>query len=227
MDQTAPTSQKDNRHWLAYVVPMVIFMVFTALIEPKFKDHYVLIYSIKTVCVTAALWAYRRIFREIQPDLKVVPLAVIVGLLTLVEWIVVDRYTPHLAILGTRIADNPFTTIPNAALRNYFFVVRFYGLAIMVPIMEEFFWRSLLMRYIADPDWEKLPVGTVTPTALAAVSLMFALAHPEWLAAIVCGLIYGLLLKRTKSLFAVIVAHGTTNAALFIYVLAAGEWKFW
>ncbi|MBC7528677.1 MAG: CAAX prenyl protease-related protein [Chthonomonadaceae bacterium] len=226
MTQENPAST-NNRHWLAYVVPMAIFMLFTGLIEPQFKTYYVAIYSLKILCVTVALLAYRRVWSEIKPDFKVVPIAVIVGLLTLVEWIIVDHYTPHLKFLGTRIADNPFTEIPNVAFRNYFFVIRFFGLAIMVPIMEEFFWRSFLMRYVADPDWEKLPVGTVTTNALILVSLFFGFVHPEWLAGIICGIIYALLLKKTKSLFAVIVAHGTTNAALFIYVLATGEWKFW
>ena len=41
------------------------------------------------------------------------------------------------------------------------------------------------------------------------------------------GVAYNLLLYRTKSLYACIVAHGVTNLAPAIYVLATGEWSFW
>jgi len=45
--------------------------------------------------------------------------------------------------------------------------------------------------------------------------------------AAICACAYGLLLKRTHSLFACVVAHATSNLALAAYVLAAHDWRFW
>ena len=206
---------------------MAVFMLFTTLIEPKAKGAFVAAYSVKILLTTVALFLCRKTFGDIKPDWRMVPIGVIVGLLTLVEWLVVDAHTPPLAFLGTRIAFNPNTEIAAAEPRMVFLAMRFFGLAIVVPVMEELFWRSFLMRYVADPDYHKLPVGTVTPMALGIVSLVFGFSHTEWLAAILCGIIYGVLLRQTKSLFAVIIAHATTNAALGIYVLMSQQWKYW
>ena len=54
-----------------------------------------------------------------------------------------------------------------------------------------------------------------------------ALAHPEWLVAIMASLAYALWLRRSRSLFGAIVAHAVTNAALGAYVLTTEDWKYW
>ncbi|MGA7827253.1 MAG: CPBP family glutamic-type intramembrane protease [Geobacteraceae bacterium] len=56
---------------------------------------------------------------------------------------------------------------------------------------------------------------------------MFGLEHNLFLAGIMAGIAYNLLLYRTKSLSACILAHGLTNLALGIYVLQTGKWYFW
>ncbi len=43
----------------------------------------------------------------------------------------------------------------------------------------------------------------------------------------IAGVIYNALLYRTKSLSACMVAHGMTNLALGLYVLATQQWTFW
>lgn len=93
--------------------------------------------------------------------------------------------------------------------------------------MEENFWRSFLLRYFSVPDFRKIPVGTFTWGALAITSVLFGLLHSEWLVAILCGVIYALLLKLTRSLYACIVAHSVTNLALGIYVVTTGSWQYW
>ena len=67
----------------------------------------------------------------------------------------------------------------------------------------------------------------MTPLAAAVTSVVFALAHPEWLPALVTGLLWAWLLWQTKSLAACCVSHVATNLALGVYVIATGDWKFW
>jgi uncharacterized protein len=64
-------------------------------------------------------------------------------------------------------------------------------------------------------------------TAFLVVAGAAAVAHPEWLIAFIANAIYNLWLGRTRSLFATIVAHATTNAILGIYVLRTGNWQLW
>jgi CAAX prenyl protease-like protein len=93
--------------------------------------------------------------------------------------------------------------------------------------MEEIFWRSFLLRYLTNPDFQRLKVGTFSASALWVMVAASALAHPEWLVAAAASLAYAFWLRRTGSLFGVIVAHATTNAALGGYVLVTGDWQYW
>ena len=204
---------------------MAAFVLLTT-VEGNFpRNWYVGLYTVKACLVTALLVLCRRVWRDIRLDWKVLPLAILVGIAVFFEWIYVDPLTPHPRFLGSREAFDPATLEPN--IRLLFFCVRFYGLVLMVPLMEELFWRSFLIRWLTDPDHAKIPMGTFSWGAFAIVAGGFALAHPEWLAAIVCAAAYGLLLKQTKSLFACIVAHAVTNLSLGIYVLVYHKWLFW
>jgi CAAX prenyl protease-like protein len=83
------------------------------------------------------------------------------------------------------------------------------------------------LRYLTKYEFQTLPVGTFSASALWVMVGASALAHPEWLAAVIASLAYALWLRRSRSLFAAIVAHATTNAALGGYVLVTREWHYW
>jgi len=228
------TPQEETNHevrpaprlWMGYVIPMVAFVLLTAGEGMLPKSWYLGLYTAKA-CVTAALLIlYRSVWKDIRPDWRVLPIAILVGIAVFFEWIFVDRITPHFALLGARTGFDP-NTIQEPLLRVCFVAVRLTGLAILVPIMEELFWRSFLLRWLTDPDFAKIPMGTFSWGAFAMVAGAFGLAHPEWLAGILCGVIYSLLLRKTKSLLACIVAHAVTNLALGIYILGTHQWYFW
>ena len=85
------------------------------------------------------------------------------------------------------------------------FLASLYGLVLLVPVFEEILWRSFLLRYITDQDCRGADREFST-VALVIVCAAAALSHTEWLVALVAKLTL-LWLKRTRSLFAVIVAH--------------------
>jgi CAAX prenyl protease-like protein len=108
-----------------------------------------------------------------------------------------------------------------------FVAVRMLGLVVVVPLIEELFWRSFLMRWVIDPNFARVPIGRVTPLAAVVTSGLFALAHPEWLPALITGAAWAWLLWQTKSLSACFVSHAVANLGLGLYVLSTGAWKFW
>ena len=218
--------QQTASPWMAYVVPMALFMVLTVLEGYLPKALYPWVYIGKVGIVTASLVVFRSVWKEIRVEGRVLVPAFLVGLAVFVEWVWLEKWI-HYPHLGTRSAFNPFVAIPVPTTRMLFLAFRFFGLAVMVPIMEEIFWRSFLLRFITTEKFTSLPVGTFSWAAFAAVAGGFGLAHPEWLVAVLCAVAYGLLLKQTKSLFACIVAHAVTNLTLGIYVLTAHDWKFW
>ena len=58
-------------------------------------------------------------------------------------------------------------------------------------------------------------------------TLMFALSHNEWLAAILCAFVYQGLVCWKGRLGDAVAAHGITNFLLGAYVVWKGAWHFW
>jgi CAAX prenyl protease-like protein len=107
--------------------------------------------------------------------------------------------------------------------------LRFLRLVVVVPLLEEIFWRGFLMRYFVDPRFESVPFGTFDRKAFGLTALFFGLAHfgPDFPAALVTGLLYNWVACRTKSLSACVLAHAVTNLLLGVYIMATKQWGFW
>jgi CAAX prenyl protease-like protein len=107
-------------------------------------------------------------------------------------------------------------------------VLRSIRAAILVPIVEELFWRGWLPRWIVNPDFQKVALGGYTRAAFWITALLFASEHGiYWDVGLVAGLIYNGWMWKTKSLGDCIAAHAITNACLSAYVVMTGEWQYW
>src|ERR1039458_6009699 len=124
-----------------------------------------------------------------------------------------DRPGPALArlprFLPVHLKSNPF-----------FITVRVLESAILVPVLEELFWRGWLMRWVIRPDFESVPLGQYTALSFWAVALLFATEHgPYWEVGLIAGVSYNWWLVRTRNLADCMLAHAVTNALLAGYVL--------
>jgi CAAX prenyl protease-like protein len=106
-------------------------------------------------------------------------------------------------------------------------IVRLLGSALVVPLIEELFWRSLVMRWLERSDFATLAPAAVGLRAVLLSSLAFGFEHSLWAAGIVAGLVYALLYRRTGCLWSAVVAHAVTNGSLGLWVLYAGAWQYW
>lgn len=204
---------------------MGLFLGIT-MIEGEMPDQYVWLYFIKVALVVLALVWARRSWKDVKWDPKVLPLAIGMGVLMLALWLGIEEYVkyPH---MGERSAYDPYEKIPEDGLRSAFFAVRFFGLVLLVPFMEELFWRSFGLRYASTPDWERVPIGMFNAQGALLTCGVFALAHPEWLVGLIFAAGMTWLVWKTKSVFACFVAHLVTNLGLGIYVVTQGAWKYW
>jgi CAAX prenyl protease-like protein len=106
---------------------------------------------------------------------------------------------------------------------------RFLRLVLVVPLVEEIFWRGFLLRYVIDEDFTRVPFGTFSWKSFGIVTAAFCLEHspPDWPAALATGALYNLLACRTRNLAACVLAHAVTNLLLGIYVVHTRQWGFW
>ena len=171
-----------------------------------------------------AWWSeYGELARQNAPSLAEATVSAVVGLLVFVLWIKLDA--PWM-----QIGEPTASFVPVDAQGQLLWpliTVRWLGAALLVPVMEELFWRSFLMRWLQQPVFEGVDPRRVGGKAVLLSTFVFMLAHPLWLAAIVAGLAYALLYRRTGKLWTAVLAHAVTNGALGIWVVQTGQWQFW
>jgi len=220
------------------VLPFALFMAFIGLEQGlRFlagRELFTLsntalyyLYPVKALSVAFLLYVFRKEYREISlKDLKNVPVTCAVcgiGLLVFTLWILMDW---TFSVSGSPQGFNP-TLFPHPGVQLFMTLFRVGGAVLVVPLMEELFWRSFLIRYIIDPDFSGVPLGCFTWASFLVTSLMFGLEHHFILAGIMAGISYNLILYRTRSLIQCVLAHAVTNLALALYVISTGKWQFW
>lgn len=220
------------------VIPFAIFMGFIGVqqglqwaaeqgILNLSAQQLLYLYPVKAVLVAALLFFFMRRYNELRlADFKVLSHtagSLLLGLLVFALWINMDW---DFATFGTSQGFDP-TLIEDASLRNSLIFFRIFGAVLVVPIMEELFWRSFLLRYIIDSNFIAVRIGTYTLASFIIGSILFGLEHNLILAGIMAGVAYSLLLYWTKSINQCILAHAVTNLVLAIYVLQTANWQFW
>ena len=219
-----------ERRNLSRILPFAAYMLFLAVQD--FLDKFVglssqdlrWVYPVKVGVVLALLLYFWRDYDELRQRLRASALAagVVVGILVFVIWINANL---SWMVVGSSKGFDPRGA--QGGLDWFFVCVRLIGAALIVPVMEELFFRSFLMRWLVNPDISKVEPQQVTYGYLVAVSAVFAIEHTLWFAGLLAGLAYGLLYMRCKNLWSPIVAHGVTNGVLGAWVLYTGNWQYW
>lgn len=216
---------------LARLVPFAVFIGLLAVdpwlgrqladvIDPRW------LYGVRSLIVGGLLWLLWRHFEDLgegRPALRECLLGVGVGLAVLAIWLTLDS---GFFVIGQAGAGfDPRTG--DGSLDWPLAAMRLAGSALVVPVMEELFWRSLVMRWLVDAEFSAVNPAQVGIWALFSSSLVFGFEHSQWAAGILAGLAYGWLYRRRGNLWLPILAHVTTNAGLGVWVLATGAWAFW
>ncbi len=150
-----------------------------------------------------------------------------IGLGDALRWLGINPSFTELKVAPGKIW-NPFETYCCGSAQAEFFVgLRILGATLVVPPLEEVFFRSFLYRYLAKADFQSVPLGAFLPRPFLITSVIFGFEHREWLAGILCGFAYQGLVCRTKRLGDAITAHALTNFLLGIWVVWKGAWHFW
>ena len=184
------------------------------------------IYLVKVGCVGGLLAYFWRDYRELaRPGNARASdwiLAAAAGLAVFFAWIRLDA---SWMVIGDSGAG--FDPRTEGQIDWSLATARIAGAALVVPLMEELFWRSFVMRWIDRSDFLSVAPGAVSMRALSIASAIFAVEHREWFAGLVAGLVYAWLYVRSANLWLPVLAHAVTNAVLGVYVLATGKWGYW
>jgi len=233
---------------IARVAPFVIFLALTACQGQFGEASRYWFYVAKTFVGIWLVWAMRPVVAEMRWAFSWE--AVVIGVLVCVMWVGIDGYYPGInqiiqkyfcPILKSVGLENwcskaPQNQIPwnphaqfgqNSVLAWFIIAVRLFGVTLIVPPLEEVFYRSFLYRSIIKADFRSVPLGTFHWLAFLATAVIFGVGHYEWLAGILCGLAYQGLVCWKGRLGDAMTAHAITNLLLGIWVVWKGAWNFW
>ena len=221
-----------SRAAIARIAPFAAFMALLALRGALPTDGLAgidarWVYAATVVIVGGLLaWFWRgygELVPQTWPSLTEIALAVGVGVVVFALWIHLDAPWMH-------IGEPSASFVPTDAAGQLIWplmAVRWIGAALLVPVMEELFWRSFLMRWLQSPQFQAVVPQRVGMKAIVLSTFVFTLAHTLWLAAIIAGLAYAWLYVRTGKLWVPIIAHAVTNGVLGLWVIQTQQWGFW
>lgn len=113
----------------------------------------------------------------------------------------------------------PESTASASGAPDLFWILcRLLGTVLLVPVIEELFFRAYVLERIAGTSaasaWRVL-------AGLAVSSLLFAALHDRWVAGALAGIAFGLLYLRTRRPGGAVQAHMLANAIIAAAAIAS------
>ena len=209
-----------NKPYIPYVLPFIALFVFIYL-GPLLNISKGIIYPVQTIAIGVCLYYFRKAYlNEIRPQLDLP--AILAGMFVFMIWVGIEGYYP--AIGSSEF--NPYE-YGKESMIWVLMGFRLAGAVLVIPLMEELFWRSFAIRFLINDKFKDIPLGQFTWPSFIIVSIAFGFEHHRWLPGIIAGMVYAGVLYRTKNLFSPILSHAVTNLLLGIYVITTKQWTFW
>ena len=231
-----------TREQKAYIAPFAAFMLLLAAIPllpmlapnagsilSTAPQH--VLFPLQTLICGALLLVYWKSYALQRP--AGIGFTLAIAILIFAIWI-----SPQWLFLAPRRFEgfDPTLFQTRPAVYAAVLALRFLRLVVVVPLLEEIFWRGFLLRDFIDRDFKKVPFGTFSPFSFGAVTLLFAFAHwgsngwrpgPDFIPALFAGTLFNVVAYRTRSLSSCVIAHAATNLLLGLYIMQTRQWGFW
>ena len=213
----------------ARILPFLTYMAFIAVAELLGRLGWSAaelrwLYGVKIGAVVLVLAFFWRQYAELNTFRLPAPallLALAAGVLVLVLWLSLGA---GWMTIGAAAGFDPTTA---GRIDWPLVAVRIAGAALVVPVMEELFWRSFLLRWLDTPAFESVDPAQVSFKSALMTSVLFGFEHNLWLAGIVAGAAYCALYMRHRTIWSPILAHAVTNGLLGVWVVTTGSWSYW
>ncbi len=201
----------------AYVVPFLAVLA-AGMMSRAISGHFETWYALRLLAGGAALAVYWPRLGAL--DWRFSWRAAAAGLTVFGLWLGASRLLlPAQALPATLAAMS-------AASRALWIAGYVATAGIALPLAEELAYRGYLLRRLVAADFESVSFAAVGWIPLLATSLVYGiLAGPLWPAGIAAGIVFALLLIRTRRMGEAVAAHIVTNTLLGAAVLLWHQWQ--
>jgi hypothetical protein len=196
----------------ALILPFVVFMV-ASVAAGAFFPHPELGYPLTAAAMAAAVLCFLPAYRALEWRLDRVALGV--GAAVGVLWV---------ALAAPAGGDDPLA-LSLAAMTPAAFAawvaLRLVGTVLLVPLIEEAFFRGYVLTRIAG-----LGGGWALPrvAGIAVSSVLFAALHGRWVEATAAGVAFSLLMLRQGRLGDAVQAHAAANLVVAVAAALRDDW---
>jgi hypothetical protein len=222
----------DSALWIR-IIPFVVFLLITGIQGKLGEDSRFWAYFAKTLAGAGLLWVVWPFIPEMRWRWSWLALGAGMGVFVL--WVGLDTLMAATGMPGTyhRLPGplnpwNPFVQYGESSFWAWILVfTRLAGSTLVVPPLEEVFYRSFVYRYLISSRFETVAMSRFDLRSFVITSTVFALSHGEWLAALLCGFIYQWVVLKKNRLGDAMVAHAITNFLLGLWVIFRPAWHYW
>jgi exosortase E/protease (VPEID-CTERM system) len=216
VERVAERTTAGSNPALLFLAPFMALMA-TSILASAFTPHDQWLYAVKVAAMGAVVWWFRDAY---LPLLRGAAWSSVgIGLAIGVVWIATDPGKGQSAPLGDWLASLPLWALVT------WLSLRAFGSVVLVPIAEELAFRGYLSRLLISTRFESVAIGEYRPLAFIVSTVAFGAIHQRWLAAVLAGAIYALLMYRTKRLSDPVAAHAASNAAIMVWAIVAEQWS--
>lgn len=247
---SAPTLKSTTA---AYTLPLIAFMLVTEVagmvrIEnrdlPWYRhapEHWV--YPLQCLAIGTLLWLYRRHYTFapwrglwFAAWMGAAGIAIWIAPGILYELWMKPGATPPdwwdwLGIVERREGFDPTLFVDQPLAYAATVAMRFLRMVLIVPLVEELFWRGFLMRYVqaGDKPFTSIPFGRHTWQAYWITTIAVTLVHQpsDYLAAFIWGTLVYVVAVKTRSLGACVLMHAVGNLLLGLHIMNTHLWGYW
>lgn len=206
-----------RQDWMAAcILPFILFMI-SSTIAASFFVHPELGYPLKAAAMAAALLYFLPALKQQSWDSDRIAFGV--GLAIGLYWIFT---APTAADPASEL--NVLLAALSGLSFSIWAVLRLAGTTVLVPIVEELFFRGYLLERLSTAIGQQPRVRlAVTVLALLLSSGLFGLLHGRWLDGFIAGLLFGLLYLHKRSVADAVWAHVVANAVVAAAALIKGD----
>jgi len=222
---TTPDAKPSAR----YIAPFLIFLLFLA-VGPRLPIEATWEGALRVTILAVVCWICWPREIGLRPRYPLESIAI--GAAVFVLWIAPDLLVPGYRgtfLFSNSLIGHTHSSLSLADLENSWVLVwRVARAVVIVPVIEELFWRGWLMRWLINQDFQSVPLGAYSPLSFWVTAILFASEHgPYWDVGLLTGIVYNLWMIRSKSVSSCILMHAVTNGVLSTYVIATAQWQYW
>ncbi len=201
----------------AYLIPFLAILA-AGMLARAASAEFEWLYALRFVGAAVALWIFRERLGTL--DWRFGWWSVATGVAVFAMWVSLDNALP--------VPMPSALAAAGSSIQFAWIAVRALAATTTVPIAEELAFRDFGMRRLVSPDFESIPLRSVTWVAILITSVAFGLLHGDrWFAGALAGLAFALVAKKTGRIGDAVAAHAITNLLLAVLVLDRGQWQYW